>query len=225
MKKIVIAVDGYSSCGKSTLAKALAGALGYIYIDSGAMYRAVTLFLQRHQIAPADRPAVLQVLQDIHINFENKPEGPITLLNDENVEEAIRSMEVASMVSQVAVIPEVRRQLVRQQQRLGAQKGIAMDGRDIGTVVFPKAELKIFLTASLDERVKRRLLQLQEKGISPPGDEIRKNLLERDYIDSTRSDSPLMKAPDSVIIDNTNLSEREQMLMALTLAKARIKPE
>lgn len=222
VKKIIIAIDGHSSCGKSTLAKAMARALGYLYIDSGAMYRAVTLFLQQKGIAPSDRRSVANVLPDIHIRFENHPSGPRTMLNDHDVEQEIRGMEVAAMVSSVAAIPEVRRQLVHQQQILGTEKGIAMDGRDIGTVVFPDSELKIFLTAGIEERVNRRLLQLQASGIFLSPNEIRHNLLERDYIDSTRSDSPLRKAPGCIVIDNSNLTEHEQLLMSLALAQARI---
>lgn len=222
MNDIIIAIDGHSSCGKSTLAKAIARELNYVYIDSGAMYRAVTLFLQEHRIPPSDRQAVIHALPHIHIRFENHPTGPRTLLNNRDVEHQIRSIEVAAMVSSVAAIPEVRRQLVRQQQLLGTQRGIAMDGRDIGTVVFPAAELKIFLTAGLEVRVNRRCLQLRDAGFFLTPEEIRRNLLERDYIDSTRSDSPLMKAPTAVVIDNSNLTEQEQLLMTLTLANARI---
>jgi cytidylate kinase len=221
LSEIIIAIDGYSSCGKSTLARALAAELTYVYIDSGAMYRAVTLFFLEHGIRMDQKPEVDAALEQIHIDFQYGQEGLVTLLNGENVEEGIRSMAVAAKVSPVATIPEVRRALVRQQQALGRGKQIVMDGRDIGTVVFPHAELKIFLTASLEERVRRRSLQLLRKGLSVPDDEIRKNLLERDYIDSTRSDSPLMKAPDAVVLDNTNLTEEEQLLVAVTLALTR----
>ncbi|MBK8656531.1 MAG: (d)CMP kinase [Haliscomenobacter sp.] len=221
LSEIIIAIDGYSSCGKSTLARALAAELTYVYIDSGAMYRAVTLFFLEHGIRMDHKPEVDAALEQIHIDFQYGQEGLVTLLNGENVEEGIRSMAVAAKVSPVATIPEVRRALVRQQQALGRGKQIVMDGRDIGTVVFPHAELKIFLTASLEERVRRRSLQLLRKGLSVPDEEIRKNLLERDYIDSTRSDSPLMKAPDAVVLDNTNLTEEEQLLVAVTLALTR----
>ncbi|MBK7477794.1 MAG: (d)CMP kinase [Haliscomenobacter sp.] len=221
MSEIIIAIDGYSSCGKSTLARALAAELNYRYIDSGAMYRAVTLFFLERGIRMDQKPEVESALDQIHIDFQHGPDGLITLLNGENVEEGIRSMAVAAKVSPVATIPEVRRALVRQQQALGRARQIVMDGRDIGTVVFPHAGLKIFLTASLEERVRRRSLQLLAKGMSVPDDEIRKNLLERDYIDSTRSDSPLMKAPDAVVLDNTNLTEEEQLLVAVTLALMR----
>lgn len=221
LSEIIIAIDGYSSCGKSTLARALAAELNYRYIDSGAMYRAVTLFFLEHGVRMDQKPEVDAALEQIHIDFQYGQEGLMTLLNGENVEEGIRSMAVAAKVSPVATIPEVRRALVQQQQALGRGKQIVMDGRDIGTVVFPKAELKIFLTASLEERVRRRSLQLLSKGMQVPDDEIRKNLLERDYIDSTRSDSPLMKAPDAVVLDNTNLTEEEQLLVAKTMAHAR----
>lgn len=222
MSKIIIAIDGYSSCGKSTLAKALASALQYVFIDSGAMYRAVTYYLMTEGIDFRSRQAVVAALPHIRIAFQMEADGPHTLLNGTDVESDIRSMEVARNVSPVAAIPEVRHAMVSQQQQLGAEKGIVMDGRDIGTVVFPQAELKIFLTASTEERVNRRQLQLIQKGIRAEKDEIRKNLLERDYIDSTRSESPLRKAPQAVVIDNTNLNEREQLLLVQTLAEARL---
>ncbi len=220
--RIIIAIDGYSSCGKSTLAKALAAELGYLFIDSGAMYRAVTLYLLRNGIAASDRLAVKKALDQIHISFEKGADGPHTLLNGEDVELEIRSMEIAARVSPVATVPEVRHNMVQQQQALGRDKGIVMDGRDIGTVVFPKAELKIFLTAATEERVCRRQLQLAQKGIDAPADEIRKNLLERDYIDATRSESPLLRASDAIVLDNTNLSPHEQLLLVHTLARARM---
>ncbi len=221
LSEIIIAIDGYSSCGKSTLARALAAELNYLYIDSGAMYRAVTLYFLEHGIHTDQKQEVEAALEQIHIDFQFGQEGLVTMLNGQNVEEGIRSMAVAARVSPVAAIPEVRRALVHQQQSMGRSKRIVMDGRDIGTVVFPHAELKIFLTASLEERVRRRSLQLLAKGMPVPDDEIRKNLLERDYIDSTRSDSPLMKAPDAIVVDNTNLTEEEQRLVAKTLAQIR----
>lgn len=186
------------------------------------MYRAVTYYLMVQGIDFRNRQSVVAALPNIHISFKMEADGPHTLLNGQDVEGPIRSMEVASNVSPVAAIPEVRHAMVRQQQQLGAAKGIVMDGRDIGTVVFPHAELKIFLTASTEERVKRRRLQLFQKGIRAENNEIRRNLLERDYIDSTRSESPLQKAPHAVLIDNTNLNEREQLLLVQTLAEARI---
>lgn len=224
MSKIIIAIDGYSSCGKSTLAKALAAKLGYLFIDSGAMYRAVTYYCMQHRIKASDKKAVIEALPRIAIEFKTLEDGPHTILNGTDVELEIRSMEVAAQVSPVAAIPEVRSAMVKQQQALGMHKGIVMDGRDIGTVVFPQAELKIFLTASTEERVQRRQRQLSEKGISAPTDEIRKNLLERDYIDSTRSDSPLCKAPNAIVIDNTHLNQSEQVLLVLALVQARLHP-
>jgi cytidylate kinase len=219
---IQIAIDGYSSCGKSTLAKAIAQSLGYIYIDSGAMYRAVTLYFLSHAIDPLDLPAAHNALEDIHISFVRTAEGIHTVLNGEDVEHRIREMDVAGRVSQVATNVEVRRAMVRQQRNLAQGVGVVMDGRDIGTVVFPQAALKIFLTASVEERVKRRHLQLKSQDKLIPIQDIRQNLFTRDYIDSTRSDSPLMRAEDSVVIDNTNLSETEQLLMALALIHERI---
>ncbi len=219
---IQIAIDGYSSCGKSTLAKAIAKSLGYIYIDSGAMYRAVTLFFISHAIDPFDLSAAHEALQDVHISFVRTAEGNHTILNGEDVEHRIREMDVAAKVSQVATISEVRRALVHQQRQLAQGVGVVMDGRDIGTVVFPEAALKIFLTATMEERVQRRFLQLKTQGKVVQLPEIQQNLFTRDYIDSTRSDSPLMKAADSVVIDNTNLSETEQLLMTLALVHERI---
>lgn len=220
---IQIAIDGYSSCGKSTLAKAIAQSLGYIYIDSGAMYRAVTLYFLSHAIDPLDLAAAHCALQNIHISFVHTTEGIHTILNGEDVEHRIREMDVAGRVSQVATNVEVRRAMVHQQRNLAHGVGVVMDGRDIGTVVFPQAALKIFLTASVEERVKRRYLQLKNQGKSIPFNDIRHNLLTRDYIDSTRSDSPLMKAKDSVVIDNTNLSEIEQLHISLALIHERIR--
>lgn len=223
MKKITIAIDGHSSCGKSTLAKSLAAELGYIYVDSGAMYRAVTLYFLREGIRFEDLEAVRQTLPEIQIIFKNSDKGNRTFLNGEDAEEAIRGMEVSRNVSPVAAIPEVRRAMVAQQQELGRQKGIVMDGRDIGTVVFPQAELKIFLTASLEERTLRRYRELRAKGMELDRSEVRENLQMRDQIDSTRADSPLEQAEDAVVIDNTNLSPREQLSMALALARERLK--
>lgn len=220
--KINIAIDGHSSCGKSTLAKALAKALDYTYIDSGAMYRSVTLYAIQQQIDVFDHDAVAAVLQDIHIHFEPGKEGPQTFLNGTNVEKTIRGMEVAQKVSPVAVIPAVRRAMVRQQQLLGKNRGVAMDGRDIGTVVFPEAAVKIFLTATMATRVERRFQQLSQSGQEVSKNTILKNLYTRDYIDSTRSDSPLTKAPGAVVIDNTYLSESEQLAMVLGLVRHRI---
>ncbi len=221
--KINIAVDGYSSCGKSTLARALAKRLGYLFIDSGAMYRSVTLYALRKGVDPLDVEKVAALLTDIHIHFEYQDDRLITFLNQEKVESAIRSMEVSSQVSHIAVIPEVRRAMVAQQQALGQQKGVVMDGRDIGTIVFPDAELKIFMMAAMETRVQRRFEQLLHQGKSTSLKAIRKNLFTRDYIDSTRSDSPLKKAVGAVTIDNTFLSEEEQLEIVHTLVQIRLK--
>ena len=222
MKQIItIAVDGHSSCGKSTLAKGLAKELNYLYIDSGAMYRSVTLYFLQHHIDWTDEKAVTEALPAIKIAFERADGRLSTLLNDKNVEREIRQMEVSRHVSPVSTIPAVRRRLVEQQQELGKSKGIVMDGRDIGTVVFPEAELKIFLTAEVEERARRRFVELQAKGFPSSMEEVRQNLEQRDHIDSTRQDSPLRQAADAVVIDNTNLTEEEQLQMVLTLARLR----
>lgn len=216
MKKIVIAIDGYSSCGKSTMAKNLARQLGYVYVDTGAMYRAVTLYALRHQLFEADGEADAASLQrampDIRISFQfNAQTGkPDTYLNDELVEQEIRTMQVSEKVSKIAALPFVRTALVAQQQRMGVDKGIVMDGRDIGTVVFPHAELKIFVTASAEVRAQRRYDELQQKGMSARYDDILKNVQERDYIDSHREVSPLRKADDAIELDNSNLTIDEQ---------------
>ncbi|MCB0607907.1 MAG: (d)CMP kinase [Lewinellaceae bacterium] len=217
MKKIIVAIDGYSSCGKSTLAKALAGRLGYAYVDSGAMYRAATLYLLRHGIGIGEEDAVEAALDDIHIRFERNPSGNRTLLNGEDVEEQIRSMEVSAVVSEVSAISPVRRAMVRQQQNMGKHKGIVMDGRDIGTVVFPDAELKIFLTAAKEIRVARRYRELKAKGIDISLGEVEENLAHRDLIDSTRDDSPLRQAEDAVVLDNSHLTPEQQLDQALQL--------
>lgn len=216
MKKIVIAIDGYSSCGKSTMAKNLARQLGYVYVDTGAMYRAVTLYALRHQLFEADGEVDAASLQrdmpDIRISFRfNKQTGkPDTYLNDELVEQEIRTMQVSERVSKIAALPFVRTALVAQQQRMGKDKGIVMDGRDIGTVVFPHAELKIFVTASAEVRAHRRYDELQQKGMPARYDDILKNVQERDYIDSHREVSPLRKAEDAIELDNSNLTIDEQ---------------
>jgi cytidylate kinase len=222
VKKITIAIDGYSSCGKSTLAKALARSLHYMYIDSGAMYRAATLRFLEKGIDLHDESAVREALSGISISFREDDSGPFTLLNGQEVEEAIRDMRVSHQVSQVAAIPAVRKILVAQQRRMGQNKGIVMDGRDIGTVVFPLAELKIFLVADMEVRVRRRIDQLRAQGRMTSDEEVRQNLAQRDHIDSTRQDSPLAQAPDAIRIDNTNLKENEQLAMVLALAKARL---
>jgi len=216
MKKITIAIDGFSSCGKSTMAKDLAKEIGYIYVDTGAMYRSVTLFALRHNLFNADgtirEEELKEQMKDINISFQlNKTTGrPDTYLNGENVENDIRTMEVSSHVSPIATLSFVREALVAQQQRMGAEKGIVMDGRDIGTVVFPKAELKIFVTASAEVRAQRRYDELRAKGMDADYADILKNVEERDYIDSHRATSPLRKADDAIELDNSNLTIAEQ---------------
>lgn len=216
MKKIVIAIDGYSSCGKSTMAKDLARRLGYVYVDTGAMYRAVTLYALRHQLFKADgevdAASLQRAMPDIRISFQfNAQTGkPDTYLNDELVEQEIRTMQVSEKVSKIAALPFVRTALVALQQRMGVDKGIVMDGRDIGTVVFPHAELKIFVTASAEVRAQRRYDELQLKGMPARYDDILKNVQERDYIDSHREVSPLRKAEDAIELDNSNLTIDEQ---------------
>ena len=216
MKKITIAIDGFSSCGKSTMAKDLAKEIGYIYVDTGAMYRSVTLYALRHNLFNADgtirERELKEQMKDINISFQlNKTTGrPDTYLNGENVENAIRTMEVSSHVSPIATLAFVREALVAQQQRMGAEKGIVMDGRDIGTVVFPKAELKIFVTASAEVRAQRRYDELKAKGMDADYADILKNVEERDYIDSHRATSPLRKADDAIELDNSNLTIAEQ---------------
>jgi len=216
MKKITIAIDGFSSCGKSTMAKDLAKEIGYIYVDTGAMYRSVTLYALRHNLFNADgtiREEELQAqMKDINISFQLNKETarPDTYLNGENVENEIRTMEVSSHVSPIATLPFVRKALVEQQQRMGAEKGIVMDGRDIGTVVFPNAELKIFVTASAEVRAQRRYDELKAKGMEADFADILKNVQERDYIDSHRETSPLRKADDALELDNSQLTIAEQ---------------
>jgi CMP/dCMP kinase len=215
-QKIVIAIDGYSSCGKSTIAKALAARLGYIFIDSGAMYRAVTLFaLRNHLISDGKvkNEELISALSEIAIEFRYNKERQKSdmYLNGENVEDEIRKLNVSQNVSPVATIAEVRAAMVRIQQKMGKDKGIVMDGRDIGTVVFPDAELKLFVTASPEIRAKRRFDELTAKGETVSYAEILENLQERDRIDSTRETSPLRKADDALILDNSNLTPDEQM--------------
>lgn len=220
---VQIAIDGHSSCGKSTLARALAQELAFIYIDSGAMYRAVTLFFLENNVDLFNHHQIQEYLAKTEVDFVLAPSGNRTLLNGRDVEERIREMDIAARVSPVATIPEVRRKMVQRQRELAQNQGVVMDGRDIGTVVFPQAELKIFLTATVERRVERRQLQLLKLGMFVDYEEILHNLYERDYIDSTRSDSPLMKAPDAIVIDNSNLSPEEQLAIGLLLARSRMK--
>ncbi len=222
--KITIAIDGFAACGKSTLAKDLAKKLDYIYVDSGAMYRAVTLYFLNHTIDIENPQAIQEALEKIQIEFKKVAGKNHTFLNGKDVEQEIREMRVSNFVSPVSTISAVRRFLVACQQVMGKAKGLVMDGRDIGTVVFPDAELKIFMTASLQLRTKRRLSELQAKGYQNlDADEVAKNLLERDRIDSTRADSPLRQAKDAIVIDNTYLDRAQQLAKALSLAKAALK--
>ena len=228
MKKITIAIDGFSSCGKSTMAKDLAKQLGYIYVDTGAMYRAVTLFAMQHGLFNADGSVKTQDLQQqmshINITFKfNKLTGrPDTYLNNELVESSIRTLEVSNHVSQIAAIPFVREAMVAQQQRLGKDKAVVMDGRDIGTTVFPEAELKVFVTAPAEVRAQRRYDELKEKGMPADFNDILKNVEERDYLDSHREVSPLRKAPDAIELDNSHMTIAEQSDWLMKLVKERI---
>lgn len=216
MKKITIAIDGYSSCGKSTMAKDLAREIGYVYVDTGAMYRSVTLYALRHNLFNADgsvrEDELRQEMDNIHITFKLNPETgrPDTYLNGELVENDIRSLEVSNHVSPIAAIAFVRHALVAQQQQMGKEKGIVMDGRDIGTTVFPDAELKVFVTASAQVRAQRRFDELQAKGMPADFSDILKNVQERDYIDTHRETSPLKKADDALELDNSHLTIAEQ---------------
>lgn len=216
MKKIIITIDGWSSCGKSTLAKQLAKELGYVYIDSGAMYRAITLYFLRNTVDLEDTEQVILALQNITIEFEynQKSQQSEILLNGENVEYMIRDLIVAEKVSDVATIKEVREFAVAQQQQMGIKKGIVMDGRDIGTTVFPDAELKFFMTADIAVRVERRFKEMYEKNPNVSIEEVKNNLEMRDYIDSNREISPLRKADDAIVLDNTNLTMEQQLRFA-----------
>jgi cytidylate kinase len=223
-KKIIITIDGWSSCGKSTLAKQLAKALHYVYVDSGAMYRAITLYFLRNHIDWTDIKEVKQALNSIRLEFCKNPNSKESemFLNDENVEYVIRDLVIAEKVSEVAAIKEVRDFAVEQQQQMGKKKGIVMDGRDIGTVVFPKAELKIFMTADNAVRVERRFRELYEKNPNISIEEVKNNLEMRDYIDSNRKVSPLRQATDAILLDNSNLTETEQFNMAMGWVKDRL---
>ncbi|HMU47727.1 MAG TPA: (d)CMP kinase [Chitinophagaceae bacterium] len=224
-KKIIITIDGWSSCGKSTLAKQLAKKLGYVYVDSGAMYRAITLYFLRNNIDPSNKKEIKTALESINLEFIYNTQSHISeiYLNGENVEYLIRDLIIAEKVSDVAALKEVREFAVAQQQKMGKAKGVVMDGRDIGTVVFPKAELKIFMTADNAIRVQRRFKELFDKNPNITIEEVKNNLEMRDYIDSHREISPLRKAKDALELDNTNLTEEEQLEKALIWAKERIK--
>lgn len=215
MKKIIIALDGHSSCGKSTMAKALAKKIGYIYVDTGAMYRTVTLFALRNNVfngAELDAAKLEALLPEVNVSFVLDPETnlPLACLNGEIVEQEIRTMEVSSRVSPIAALPFVRTLLTKMQQQMGEAKGIVMDGRDIGTAVFPNAELKIFVTASAEVRAQRRYDELKAKGEDVTYEEILKNVQERDYIDSHREVAPLKQAADALVLDNSNMTREEQ---------------
>lgn len=229
-KKIIIAIDGYSSSGKSTLAKEIAQLLNYKYIDSGAMYRAITLFALRNSLINPQDHSVNEVklkdsLNQVHINFKHNlaKNSQDTYLNDDNIEDEIREMNVSNNVSFISKIGFVRQKMVRLQQEMGTEKGIVMDGRDIGTVVFPNAELKIFMNAKAEVRAERRYLELKEKNIDVSYEEILENVRKRDHIDETRDESPLKKAFDSVDLDNSNLNKQEQLERIISLVKERIK--
>jgi cytidylate kinase len=215
-KNVVVAIDGYSSCGKSTLAKALAKDLGFIYIDSGAMYRAVTLYFLRNQVNVKDDAAVQDALAHIELNFHSRDYQSHITLNGEEVSEEIREMPVSEAVSEVSANKYVRRDMVKQQQRMAKSKHVVMDGRDIGTAVFPDADVKFFMTADPKIRAERRFKELQSKGDRITTlEEVFENLAHRDYADTTRKESPLVRAEDAIILDNTDITEQEQLQLAL----------
>jgi len=219
LNNIVIAIDGYSSCGKSTLAKALAKKLHFIYIDTGAMYRAVTLYLLRHKVDITNEELVEHALDDIHLNFHSRDYQSHITLNGEEVSDEIRQMTVSEKVSEVSAIKAVRREMVKQQQRMGESKNVVMDGRDIGTTVFPEAQVKIFMTADPKIRAERRFKELQGKNENVTLEEVFENLAHRDYQDTTRKESPLTRASDAIILDNTNLTPVQQLEFVLEKVK------
>jgi CMP/dCMP kinase len=226
-KKLIIAIDGYSSCGKSTFARLIAKDLNYIFIDSGAMYRAVTLYCMRRNyisLNGLNTPAIISELKDIHIDFVHSSSinEYETFLNSENVEKEIRNMEVTSFVSRISQIPEVRFRMVELQRQIGISKGIVMDGRDIGTVVFPDADIKIFMTASVDVRAKRRHNELKNKGINIEFEEIKRMIIARDIADENRDISPLRRADDAIILDNDKMTVDEQMIWIKNIIQNKI---
>lgn len=226
MKGIIVAIDGYSSCGKSTIAKALAKYAGYTYVDTGAMYRAVALYALRLLGNEAmKREAVVPILTNIHIGFVQTADGQHVTLNGEDVEAYIRTLEIGNLASQISTIKEVRSYLVAQQQAMGKEKGIVMDGRDIGTVVFPNAELKIFLTASPEVRAERRFKELECKGENPIWEDVLADVNDRDYRDTHRAESPLRQAEDAVVVDNSHMSREEQMEYIIELFRGRSQSE
>ncbi|MFN9683217.1 MAG: (d)CMP kinase [Bacteroidota bacterium] len=220
---ISIAIDGFSSCGKSTLAKAMAESLQFLFVDSGAMYRAVTYYFLKNEVSIHQPAEVKNALENINITLEPSPNGNLTFLNGKDISLDIRDMAVAEMVSKVATISSVRTAMVEQQRQMSSHNNLIMDGRDIGTVVFPNAVLKIFLTADIEVRVNRRYLDLISKNAFVSLPDIRRNLFLRDYIDSTRTDSPLLRAEDAIVLNNSNLSREEQLEICLLLAKKRMK--
>jgi len=223
MRKIIIAIDGHSACGKSSTAKVIAKHLGYIYLDSGAMYRATTLFFIQNKVALTNSAHIEKALQQVLIEFKHNKEGLIsTYLNGKNVEEEIRSMEVSDKVSEVSALKPVREAMVAQQQLLGQSKGIVMDGRDIGSVVFTHAELKIFMTATVQVRAKRRQKELISKGQNITFEEVLKNVVDRDQKDSSRKESPLLKVEDAIEIDNSHMTFDEQVNKIINLAESKI---
>ena len=223
MQRIIIAIDGFSGCGKSTTARQVAQILNYRYIDTGAMYRAVTLYFLDNNVDPADSVEVDNALEKMEVTFHTDENGiSSAFLNGQNVEDQIRSMRVAGQVSRISAIPAVRKAMVRQQHLMGSKRGLVMDGRDIGTVVFPDAELKIFLTADIKIRAERRQHELREKGIVVELDEIIQNLEERDFADSTRTESPLKKAQDAITIDTSGIRISDQVNQVIGLARQRM---
>lgn len=220
MKNIIVAIDGYSSCGKSTIAKALAKYAGYTYVDTGAMYRATALYAQRQGLTN-NLLQVLPLLENIQIGFTQTPDGQHVTLNGEDVETYIRTLEIGNLASQISTIKEVRAFLVAQQQAMGNAKGIVMDGRDIGTVVFPRAELKLFLTASPEVRAERRFKELQAKGENPIFEDVLRDTNDRDYRDTHRTESPLRQAEDAVVVDNSHMTREEQMQHIINLFNER----
>ena len=221
MKKIIVAIDGYSSCGKSTIAKALARYAGYTYVDTGAMYRAVALYAQQQRLS-SPATDIIPLLPDIHIGFIQTSDGQHVTLNGTDVESSVRTLEIGNLASQISVVKEVRQFLVAQQQAMGTGKGIVMDGRDIGTVVFPRAELKLFLTASPEVRAQRRFDELTAKGEHPQYADVLADVNDRDYRDTHRAESPLRQAEDAVVVDNSHLTREEQMQVVIDLFNSKV---
>jgi cytidylate kinase len=224
VQNIIVAIDGYSSCGKSTIAKALAKHAGYTYVDTGAMYRATALYAQRQGLAE-NLAQVVPLLTNVHISFTHTDNGQHVTLNDEDVESQIRTLEIGNLASQISTIKEVRAFLVAQQQAMGKQKGIVMDGRDIGTVVFPQAELKLFLTASPEVRAQRRFDELKAKGENPILADVLADVNDRDYRDTHRAESPLRQAEDAIVVDNSHMTREEQMEHIINLFEERLQGE